>query len=223
MLKSELAGRRCPLCHAVLRAMLQGLLLLLLANPHCLLPNAWMTYVALLRGINLLGYNRLPMKDLAAMFTAGGCTGVKTYIASGNVVFSCSAAVKKTIARHIEAEVQRGYGFRCIFTTRSREEMEAVLRANPFLKKTDDGARLHVAFLADAPTPEGIAAVNATFRERSPGDDLKILGREVYLHLPNGMAGSKLRNDYLDSRLKTMSTTRNWNTVKKLAEMMAQA
>lgn len=162
------------------------------------------------------------MKNLAAMFEAGGCTRVKTYIASGNVVFACPAAVKKTIAAHIEKEVNRNHGFKCIFTTRSQAEMETILRTNPFLKETDDGAKLHVAFLADAPTPEATANVYSTFRERSPGDDLKIIGREVYLYLPNGMGQSKLRNDYLDSRLKTMSTTRNWNTVKKLAEMLAE-
>jgi uncharacterized protein (DUF1697 family) len=180
-----------------------------------------MKYVALLRGINLLGYNRLPMKDLAAMFESAGCTQVKTYIASGNVVFACSAAVKRKIAAHILDEVQQRFGFRCVFTLRSQAEMAAILAANPFLKKTTVGGHLHVSFLADTPSAECIAVVDGTFRERSPGDDLRVIGREVYLYLPNGMAGSKLRNDYLDSRLKTMSTTRNWNTVKKLAEMMA--
>jgi len=181
-----------------------------------------MTYVALLRGINLLGHRRISMPALEAIFTSSGAKNVRSYIQSGNIVFSAPAGSLKKIAAHVLQEVNGSHGFQCIFTARSSAEMAAILAANPFLSRTEDGAKLHVAFLADTPAPDRIAIVDGSFRERSPGDDLKIIGREVYLHLPNGMAGSKLRNDYLDSRLKTMSTTRNWNTVKKLAEMMAE-
>jgi uncharacterized protein (DUF1697 family) len=181
-----------------------------------------MTYVALLRGINLLGHRRISMPALEGIFATSGAKNVRSYIQSGNIIFSTPAGSLKKIAAHVEREVNRGHGFQCIFTTRSAAEMAAILAANPFKGRTEDGAKLHVAFLADAPAPERIAVVDGSFRERSPGDDLRVIGREVYLHLPNGMAGSKLRNDYLDSRLKTMSTTRNWNTVNKLAEMMAE-
>ena len=70
-----------------------------------------------------------------------------------------------------------------------------------------------------APTPERIATLDPN---RSPGDEFRVIGREVFLYLPNGMARTKLSNQWLDSRLKTTSTVRNWNTVKTLAGMMAQ-
>ena len=77
---------------------------------------------------------------------------------------------------------------------------------------------LHVYFLADK---ADAAAVRGLDAERSPGDSFVVKGREVYLHLSNGMARTKLTNVYFDSKLKTVSTARNWKTVGKLVEMMA--
>jgi len=76
---------------------------------------------------------------------------------------------------------------------------------------------LNVYFLADMPDP---AAVKSLDPERSPGDTFVVKGREVFLHLPNGMARTKLTNAYFDSKLKTVSTARNWKTVGKLVELM---
>jgi uncharacterized protein (DUF1697 family) len=180
-------------------------------------------YVALLRGINVGGKNRLPMADLAAMFTEAGCGRVKTYIQSGNVVFEATEATLPKVAKHVEAEVQKRFGFRCVFVTRSREEIEAVLKKNPYLGERAgeviEEKWLHVYFLAEAP---GKAAVAGLDPERSPGDRFQVAGRDVYLHVPKGMGQTKLTNAFFDGKLKTMSTARNWATVKKLAEMMAE-
>jgi uncharacterized protein (DUF1697 family) len=177
-------------------------------------------YVALLRGINLLGHRRISMPALEAIFTSSGAKNVRSYIQSGNVVFEAPAGSLKRIAAHVEKEVNRGHGFQCIFTTRSADEMAAVVAGNPFKKKVCDGKTLHVVFLADAPSGEKIALLDPN---RSPGDEFRVVGREVYLYLPNGIARTKLSNQWLDSKLKTMSTVRNWNTVNNLAEMMKVA
>lgn len=174
-----------------------------------------MKHVALLRGINVGGKAVLPMKALAAIFAEAGASGVLTYIQSGNVVFEAedSTDAAATVAR-VTAEVARVFGYPGRIVLRSAEEWRAAFRGNPF-----DGpaAALHVYFLADKPDA---AAVKSLDPDRSPGDTFVVKGREIYLHLPNGMARTKLTNAYFDTRLKTTSTARNWNTVGKLAEML---
>lgn len=174
------------------------------------------TYVALLRGINVGGKHLLPMASLAAIFVGEGCTGVRTYIQSGNVVFSATAALAVGLAERVRERVAAEFGFRPPVLLRTGRELAAVAGANPFLTEGADPASLHVGFLERAPTPEQCAALDP---DRSPGDRLVVCGREVYLHFPNGVARSKLTSAYLDSILGTTSTFRNWRTVLNLVEM----
>jgi uncharacterized protein (DUF1697 family) len=91
-----------------------------------------------------------------------------------------------------------------------------VVDSNPFLKRGADTGTLHVAFLADIPDAKRVAELDS---KRSPGDSFEIRGQHIYLWLPNGVARTKLTNDYFDRTLRTTSTLRNWNTVQKLLEM----
>jgi len=101
---------------------------------------------------------------------------------------------------------------------RTAAEIVAVIRGNPFLKAGVAEEMLHVCFLADQPTKDLVAALDAG---RSPPDKFVVVGREIYMHLVNGGGQTKLTNAYFDSKLKTVSTVRNWRTVLKLAEMLA--
>jgi len=181
------------------------------------------TYVALLRGINVGGKNILPMKDLAAMFVAAGCTGVRTYIQSGNVIFSAPAAKVGKLAEQISAAIAKRFGYRIPVIVRTSEDLSQAIRDNPFVKsggvgKGDvDEKPLHIYFLADAPSAAALAGLDPN---RSAPDVFHVRAREIYLHLPNGMARTKLTNAYFDSKLSTVSTARNWATVQKLLELM---
>jgi uncharacterized protein (DUF1697 family) len=174
------------------------------------------SYVALLRGINVGGKNKLPMADLAAMFSAAGCGGVRTYIQSGNVVFEASAKVAGALPGAVGRAIEAGFGYRVPVILRTADELGAVVRSNPFLAKGGEPEVLHVAFLSAEPGPARVAALD---HGRSPPDEMAVLGREVYLRLPNGAARTKLTNAYFDSTLAATSTVRNWRTVEKLAEM----
>jgi uncharacterized protein (DUF1697 family) len=99
--------------------------------------------------------------------------------------------------------------------TRSLEEWEAVVDGNPFLARGADPGALHVAFLADRPSRQLISRLDP---ERSPPDEFVISGAEVYLHLPGGVARSKLDAKYFDGALETTSTARNWRTVLRLRD-----
>ncbi len=172
-------------------------------------------HLALLRGINVGGKAILPMKALAAIFVAAGATKVTTFIQSGNVLFE--AAEPETVVAAVTVEIARVFGYPGRIVLRSASELAAAYKANPFAKAGAPMETLHVYFLADKPDA---AAVKALDPARSPEDSFVVKGREVFLHLPNGMARTKLSNAYFDGKLKTVSTARNWKTVGKLAEMM---
>ena len=176
--------------------------------------------VALLRGINVGGKNRMPMKELAALFVDAGCDDVRTYIQSGNVVFRTGPAEGEEISSIISASILSRFGYRVPVITRTGREFQTIVQANPFVEAGADADKLHVFFLADL--PDG-AQVEALDPDRSPGDEFAVQGREIYLYCPNGVARTKLTNSYFDSRLSTTSTTRNWRTVLRLLELATGA
>lgn len=173
-------------------------------------------HVALLRGINVGGKNKLPMKNLTAMFTEAGCIDVETYIQSGNVVFDANSSVARSLPSAIAAAIAEQFGYRVPVVIRSAEELADVVDKNPFLKRGVDAGTLHVAFLASVSDAKSVAELDC---RRSPGDSFEIRGRHIYLWLPNGVARTKLTNDYFGRTLRTTSTLRNWNTVQRLLEM----
>jgi uncharacterized protein (DUF1697 family) len=175
-------------------------------------------HVALLRGINVGGNNSLPMDVLVTMFGDTGCREVQTYIQSGNVVFRASAALASRVPSAIAKAVERRFGFRAPIVMRTAAELAAVVQGNPFVRACAgvDEKALHVMFLADRPSAGRLAALDP---DRSPGDAFEVHGRETYLLCPNGVARTKLTNDYFDTTLATTSTMRNWRTVLKLVEM----
>ncbi len=178
-----------------------------------------MTYVALLRGLNVGAHNRLKMSDLVAVFTAAGCAEVSTYIQSGNVVFNANATLARKVPLLVERALKEDFDVRTPVVLRSAAELQSVLKKNPFLAKVTKPELLHVAFLAEEPTPAQVSQLDAT---RVAPDEFIVKGREVYLYTPNGLGKSKVTNAWLDSKLKTISTARNWRTVNELAVMSSR-
>jgi uncharacterized protein (DUF1697 family) len=173
-------------------------------------------HVALLRALNVGGANRLDMASLRAHFEAAGASAVRTYIQSGNVVFEASAGRAAQVTARVRARLASAHGLEVPIVLRSARELEAVVRGNPFLAAGADPARLHLAFLAGRPAAAAVAALDPA---RSPPDAFEVRGREVYLHLPNGAARTRLSTAWLDSRLGTVSTLRSWRTVERLLAM----
>jgi uncharacterized protein (DUF1697 family) len=165
-------------------------------------------FIALLRAVNVGGTGKLPMSDLKAMCEASGFSGVRTYIASGNVVFTSGkseAAVKKALEAKLAAYAGKPVGV----VVRSAAEMHAVLAGNPFPKAPAN--RIVAVFLDSAPPKDTVAAV------RGRKDEAIALGkREIYIHYGDGMAKSKL----VVPAAKT-GTARNMNTIATLAKLAA--
>jgi uncharacterized protein (DUF1697 family) len=174
------------------------------------------THVALLRGVNVGGKNRLPMADLVQMFVEAGCADVRTYIQSGNVIFRANPARAEKLPGLIAKRIAEVFGYRVPVVLRTAGQLDDIIQNNPFLQAGAPEATLHVFFLADRPEARNIADLDP---HRSPPDAFFVRDREIYVQLPNGVADSKLTNAYFDSRLATTSTGRNWRTVLKLHEM----
>lgn len=174
-------------------------------------------YVALLRGINVGGRNKLPMADLRA--TAAGCDfgDVQTYIQSGNAVFTSglgSAKVASTLHDAILAE--SGVDSRVV--VRTAAEVVAVVAANPFLARGVDAKSLHVSFCFGPCDPAQVAAVDSS--SYAP-DDVELRGSDAYLHTPDGLGRSKIGAESMMRKLGIQGTVRNWRTVTTLAAMAA--
>lgn len=174
------------------------------------------TYVALLRGINVGGKHKLPMKDLAEVFSESKCKDVRTYIQSGNVVFCAPPEQVKRLASDLEKKLEARFGFPVPIIIRSHQQLTNVVQANPFLARGASEKMLYVVFLADEPSADAVGKLDP---QRSPGDEFRVVGSEIFLQLPNGAGNSKLTNAYFDSKLSTIGTARNWATVLKLLEM----
>jgi uncharacterized protein (DUF1697 family) len=156
------------------------------------------------------------MKQLVAIFEAAGAADVRTYIQSGNVVFTGSASLARRIPAAVAAAISKRFHFDVPVVTRTAAEIRKVARSNPFSAAAADPTKVAVVFLKDRPTAPAAGALDP---ERSPPDRFALIGRELYLHMPGGAAKTKLTNAYLDRTLKTTSTARNWKTVLKLVEM----
>ena len=173
------------------------------------------TYIALLRGVNI-GGNILKMERLRALCAELGAKNARTYIQSGNIVFE-APATSSHWTRALERKLAGESRLPVSVIVRTAAEMNNVLAGNPFLKeKGIDTARLAVTFLQQAPAKKALGSLAAL---EIGSERYAHKGREIYIHCPDGFAKAKLYS--LDRTLAQRTTTRNWNTVKKLCEMSA--
>ena len=175
------------------------------------------TYIALLRGINVGGHKIIKMDQLRKAFEGLGFEDVTTYVQSGNVVFKSPKKASVDLSRKIEEMLFQRFSMSVPVIVRTAEEVDDVLRNNPFLKEHGiDVTRLHVTFLSHTPQKAALKGLN----EIPVGPDrFHCRGQEIYLHCPNGFGGTKLSINAFEKVLAVGATTRNWNTVNKLFEM----
>ncbi len=178
------------------------------------------TYIALLRGVNVGGNNKLPMKSLSAFCEAQGCKGVQTYIQSGNVVFRAGKKLAAVFSRKLKEQIKEQLGFDTTVILRTCEELRAAAANNPFFKDGVETKFLYVMFLDGAPNLTDVVKINPVCE----GDEaFSLRGREIFLYLPFGAGRSKLASYGFDKILRTVGSTRNWQTVQKLISLSEEA
>jgi uncharacterized protein (DUF1697 family) len=174
--------------------------------------------VALLRGINVGGNKPIDMARLRRMVSDLGYTDVRTYLQSGNAVFTTPAgpARPSEAAAVIETAVAGEFGVECRVIVRSARQLAAVMAADPLLDFLGNPSRHFVAFLDRPPQPEGVKRLTG---EDYGEDELRIVDGHVYLWCPKGISSSRFARLNFDRILGAAVTMRNWNTVTKLAEL----
>jgi uncharacterized protein (DUF1697 family) len=179
-------------------------------------------YVALLRGINLGGRNRVAMADLRQLTEALGHTEVATYINSGNVVFTSPDTDCGALAAALEQAIARSLAVRPAVVVLSRADLAQVIADNPFPDEANPRC-LHAVFRRLDLAPDAIAAVEeAQQRARAKGsrDEAVPVGRALFLHTPDGLGRSELAAQLSRSGVQADGTARNWATVTRLAAML---
>jgi uncharacterized protein (DUF1697 family) len=171
--------------------------------------------IALLRGINVGGNKLIDMGRLRALLADMGYTDVRTYLQSGNAVFSSKATPGKAAA-HTEEAIAKEFGFSCRVIVRTAAQLADVMAADPLLDLLGNPSRHFVGFLDGSPGRDG---VNLLTQDEYGTDQLRIVNEHVYLWCPNGISKSPFAKLNFDRILGTAMTMRNWNTITKLAEL----
>jgi uncharacterized protein (DUF1697 family) len=183
------------------------------------------THVALLRGINVGGRNKVAMADLRKVVASLGHGDVATYIQSGNVVFTSNHTDTAAIAAKLERALEQAVGVRSSVVVLSRAELAKVIADNPFPDETNP-KHLHAIFRGAKATAKQAAAIaDAERRAADKGgrDQARVVGRTVYLRTPDGLGRSELAAQLAKADPAAADrggTARNWATVTKLLAML---
>ncbi|MGH2854925.1 MAG: DUF1697 domain-containing protein [Solirubrobacteraceae bacterium] len=169
--------------------------------------------IALLRGVNVGGNNKVPMAHLRELMGELGYEDVRTHLQSGNAVFTAPGTPPERAAQDIEGQLTRSLGLNVRVLVRTARELARVVAANPLPEAVSEPSRLLVTFLSAAPAPE-------LLRELDPADfepDCFGVGeREVYVWCPEGVRTITLSYAFWEKRFGVVATARNWNTVTRL-------
>jgi uncharacterized protein (DUF1697 family) len=190
------------------------------------------SHVALLRGINVGGRNKVPMADLREVVTSLGHTGVSTYIQSGNVLFSTADTDNAKLAAALESAIEDRFGIWSSVVVLSRDELAQVLAANPYPDEPNP-RMVHVVFLNGEPPGEvltRIAAAESAVAAKGSRDTVQAAGQALFVHTPDGFGTSELAQTLFKiisppakaKKHSLAATARNWATATKLLSLCDQ-
>ncbi len=175
------------------------------------------THIALLRGINVSGHNKIKMAELKQLFIDLGFNEVTTYIQSGNVIFQSEQTTISKIEQQIVELVKKEFGHIIKVLVLTKKQLKTVFESNPFLKnKAIDIKALYAILLKDNYIAEGIKLIEPYLTNN---EELKLIDNCVYINYPIGAGKSKLTINIIEKKLKTIATSRNWRTITKLVEL----
>lgn len=175
------------------------------------------TYISIIRGINVSGQKLIKMAALKKMFESLNLENIQTYVQSGNVVFSSKKEDPKELEKIISSGIEAEFGFDVSVIVLNSKSLETIIEGNPFAKDPlKDNAFLHVTFLADTPLSIDEESIIV---KRHVDEEIEFTSNAVYLYCPNGYGKTKLNNNFLESRLKVKATTRNWKTTNELLKL----
>lgn len=180
-------------------------------------------YIALLRGINVGGHNKIIMAELRSSLVQLGLHNVKTYIQSGNILFE-SDETEEHLQTKIYDKIKEDFGISSVVVIRTADEIQQIVNQSPFsdqdiseAEQSCRGEYLHVALLPAAPSKVNSDKFLSLANER---ELCVINGRDVYLLFFDSIRNSKLGNNL--KKLEIPATVRNWKTLMKLSSMVEE-
>ncbi|MEV1065001.1 DUF1697 domain-containing protein [Streptomyces sp. NPDC050263] len=178
------------------------------------------TYAALLRGINVGGSRKVPMAELRTVLEGLGLGDVRTYLQSGQAVFSCAHGDEEILAAELTAAIEKHFGFVVDVIVRDHAFLKAVAEACPYPAAELEAKQLHVTYFSVPVDEERYAGID---RAAFLPEEFRLGDRVLYLYTPDGLGRSKLAEQLSRPRVHKglVATTRNWNTVVKLVELTA--
>ena len=190
------------------------------------------SHVALLRGINVGGRNKVPMADLREVVASLGHTGVSTYIQSGNVLFSTEDTDNAKLATALESAIEDRFGIWSSVVVLSRDELAQVLAANPYPDEPNP-RMVHVVFLNAQPPADllgRLSAAESAVAAKGSRDTVQAAGQVLFLHTPDGFGTSELAQTVFKiitppakgTKHGLAATARNWATATKLLSLCDQ-
>jgi uncharacterized protein (DUF1697 family) len=175
------------------------------------------TYIALLRGINLGNHYKMKMPALKTMFENLGFERVRTYLQSGNAVFDSTELDTLSLETRIEAAILEEFGYIVPTLIRVPDDLQRIAKANPFPNQTlENPIQPYVIFLKNPPAVQKLELPESEPAEHVFGE------LELFVHYPNGSHASKLSSNFVERKLKTTASSRNWRTVLAVLEMSQQ-
>ena len=175
------------------------------------------TYISILRGINVSGSNIIKMEALKKMYEALGFEKVKTYLQSGNVIFKARSAAPSDLEQIIRQQIKNDFRFDVPVIVMTIDHLQQIIAANVYKDDTTkDPSFLHVTFFASQPATFDIENIES---KKGNEEAMMITNNAVYLYCPQGYGKTKLTNNFLESKLGVVATTRNWRTTNELFKL----
>ncbi len=174
------------------------------------------TYISLLRGINVSGQKKIKMAELKELYESLGFKDVQTYIQSGNVIFKDKKIDQDKIIKRIENKIGQQYGYRVTVIMRTPDEMNSIIKNNPFPDFAAETKMLYVTFLAEEIDPSKISGLE---KYKAKDDKYVLIGKNFYFYCPGGYGKTKLSNNTIERVFSAPATTRNWNSVLTLKDL----
>jgi uncharacterized protein (DUF1697 family) len=180
------------------------------------------TYAALLRGINVGGSRKVPMADLRTLMEGLGHDGVRSYLQSGQAVFTADHGDEESLAAELTDAIEKRFGFTVDVIVRDHAYLKAIADNCPFPAAELEGKQLHVTYFSAPVDADRFAEID---QAAYLPEEFRLGDRALYLYAPNGLGRSKLAEHLSKPRLNkgVIATSRNWNTVVKLVEMTTTA
>ncbi|GGE90699.1 Uncharacterized conserved protein, DUF1697 family [Chishuiella changwenlii] len=172
-------------------------------------------YIAILRGINVSGKNCIKMIDLKNLFEFLDFNHITTYIQSGNVIFTSEIKNKNQIRELISIQIEKTFSLKVPVLVLRIDDLREIISQNPF--STDkETSFIHFTFFNNQPDMQNIEIIED---KKAIGEEISITNKVAYVYCPDGYGKTKLNNNFLENKLKTVATTRNYKTTNELLKI----